>query len=127
MFGIAEECGEARAGVEARKTQPVDGSVPPHQGGRVRVAEHRIVLYGGTPELHDEHLEERQESKTRAPQSTWACSGIVGGLRGPALEAGRYEQVGFSESQRDRHEKLGAWARRHGPCNPEAPQEVPRP
>src|SRR5262250_1525803 len=49
VAGLAEEGGEARAGVEAGKTQPVDRSVPSHEGGRLRVAEDGVVFYAHKP------------------------------------------------------------------------------
>ncbi len=44
VLGLAEQRGEARGRVEAGETEPVDGAIPPHEGGRLAVAEQRVVL-----------------------------------------------------------------------------------
>src|SRR5438094_84191 len=41
---VAEERGEARAGIEAREAQPVDGPVAADEGGGLGVADERVVL-----------------------------------------------------------------------------------
>src|SRR4029079_5022852 len=44
VVALAQQGREARAGIESRKTRPVDGSAPRHQGSGLRVADHRVVL-----------------------------------------------------------------------------------
>ena len=41
---VAEQPGEARRGVEMGQAEPVDGPVLPHDGSRVQIADHGVVL-----------------------------------------------------------------------------------
>src|SRR5660398_183276 len=43
---ISEQGGEEGGGVEAGEAQPIDGTVLAHQGGRLRISDQTIVLYG---------------------------------------------------------------------------------
>ena len=44
MAVVAEQLGEAAPRVEAGQAQPVDGAVPPDEGGRLGVADEGVVL-----------------------------------------------------------------------------------
>src|SRR5439155_20438093 len=44
VLGLAQQGGEAGAGVEARQAQPIDRPVAAHQGGGVTIAEQGIIL-----------------------------------------------------------------------------------
>lgn len=44
MLFIAEERGKARAGIEAREAEPIDGTIAPDQSGGLAIADQGVVF-----------------------------------------------------------------------------------